>query len=160
MAVDPVDGLEALELQLHNTDLLKENSRNRKFRLTGRARSAWTPSSETTDLLKENSGNRKLWPRNHRSFERKLWEQDGSGPVSVKPELRHGQTDVMNLYITRRDASLVPQSRRSWGRRSCPHFGSSTHDAPPRRWCDSASLDRGPLGLHARIPIQSAGGFI
>jgi hypothetical protein len=31
MAVDSVDGLEALELQLQSTDLLKENSGNRKF---------------------------------------------------------------------------------------------------------------------------------
>jgi hypothetical protein len=31
---------------------------------------------ETTDLLKENSGNRKFRPGNHRSFKRKLWEQE------------------------------------------------------------------------------------
>jgi hypothetical protein len=32
--------------------------------------------SKTTDLLKENFGNRKFRPGNHRSFKRKLWEQE------------------------------------------------------------------------------------
>jgi len=31
-------------------------------------------ASKNTDLLKENSGNRKFWPGNQRSFKRKLWE--------------------------------------------------------------------------------------
>jgi hypothetical protein len=84
MAVDPVDGLEVLELQLQSIDLLNKNSGNRKFRPTSRAQSTWTLSSETTDLLKENSGNRKFRPRNHRSFERKLWEQEIS---AQKPQI-------------------------------------------------------------------------
>jgi len=84
------------------TDVLKENSGNKKFRPTGRARSAWTPSFETTDLLKENSGNKKFRPENHKSFERKLWEQEvqtGRSAVYYGPEFRHRQTDLVNLYI-------------------------------------------------------------
>ncbi len=57
---------------------------------------------KTLDLLKENSGNRKFRPGNHRSFERKLWEQeistDGPGPVGLNAELRNHKSFKRKLW--------------------------------------------------------------
>jgi len=48
---------------LKTTDLLKENSRNRKFRPTGPDDpNLVSAASKTIDLLKENSGNKKFRP--------------------------------------------------------------------------------------------------
>ncbi len=52
--------------------------------------------------FKKNSGNRKFRPRNHRSFKRKLWEQeiltDGSGPVGLNAELRNHRSFKRKLW--------------------------------------------------------------
>jgi len=53
-------------------------------------------------VLKKNFGNRKFRPGNHRSFKRKLWEQeiltDGSGPVGLNAELRNHRSFKRKLW--------------------------------------------------------------
>jgi hypothetical protein len=59
-------------------------------------------ASKITDLLKENSRNRKFRLGNHRSFKRKLWEQeistDGPGPVGLNAELRNHKSFKRKLW--------------------------------------------------------------
>jgi len=63
-------------------------------------------ASKPQIFSKKTLGIGKFRPGNHKSFERKLWEQEIPGvlgrarsAVYDGPELHHGRTNVMNLYI-------------------------------------------------------------